>query len=189
MCSRSSLNTINDLKNKEDEHATMEGFQKFDDKYYIGFVVANQCYNDINCQYVERGRILFSNEEDAQKCLGILEEFNRMCRFDFKQRNTLVRDMCLFDGTTIHTLSGYKVTFDKYVFDKQNVETIEKEYPNDSWRYMDAYVKLFGYKPRRPRSSLGILMCCLTCLCGYDEIYTKTVSTPKNNNVLPTKEA
>lgn len=152
----------------------MDEFKQLETQHYVGYLVVNEYWHRERQQYMDHGHILFSNEEDAQKCLKIMDEYKQLCRSTIFQSNKIVKDLFLFDGNTIHTLSGYKIKYDDYISIKNNVESIEDRYDKNTWIYMDEYVKLFGYRPRRPRSFIGSLLCCCTCACFCtDDVCTK----------------
>ena len=131
---------------------------------YVGYIVTTQRWNREKQEYLVYKRVLFSNENDAMECLNILDEFKRLVRYDLLIHNTMRKDILFYDSNTIHTLSGFTITYDDYISTRNQIHKIQL-HPKKSWIYMDEYVKLFGYKPRRPRSFVQFLVCCCSCAC------------------------
>jgi hypothetical protein len=152
----------------------MEDFEELKTNHYVGYIVVNKIWKRDKQVYEDHGHILFSSEKDAQRCLKIMDEYKSLCRLSFLMSNTISKEVFIYDGSMLHTLTGRRIKYDDYKRDKQSIGQIEECYEDRHWGYMDEYVKLFGHKPRRPRSFLGSLLCCLTCVClCTDDVCTK----------------
>jgi hypothetical protein len=126
--------------------------------------------------YIEKNLVIFDNEVDAKKCLDIMDKYARMCNPDIILRNTMTKDMFVFDGATLHLISGSKVEYEEYIRTRQTIHDIERTQSAKSWSYMDDYAHLFGYKARRPRSFWSsMLCCCLCCCCCGQDVYVRTL--------------
>ncbi len=152
----------------------MEDFKKIETDYYIGYLVISQVWNREKQYFENYHYVLFNNEQDAQKCLNILDEYKN--NFKLFLRNKIIKDLFIYDGNIIHTISGIKINYNDYVNTKTIIHKIEDTYESDSWGYMDSYIKVFKYKPRRPRSCLGILLYFCTCYCLFtDDVFGKVI--------------
>jgi hypothetical protein len=99
-----------------------------------------------------------------------MDKYARMCNPDIFLRNTMTKDMFVFDGATLHLISGSKVEYEEYIRTRQTIQDIERTQSAKSWSYMDEYAHLFGHKARRPRSFWSSMLCCCLCCCfGQDE--------------------
>lgn len=147
----------------------MDAFKLLDTNHYVCYTVRNELWNTDRQRYIERKLVLFDNEGDAKKCLDILDEYARMCKMDILMRNTMTKDMFVFDGSTLHLISGSKVEYEEYVRTRQTIQDIERTHSAESWSYMDEYAHLFGYKARRPRSFWSSMLCCCLCCCCFGQ--------------------
>jgi hypothetical protein len=155
----------------------MEAFKPVDTNLYVCYTVRNELWNANRQRYVERKLVIFDNESDANKCINIMDAYARMFFSGVLMRNTITKDMFVFDGATLHLISGSIVGYDEYSRTRQSIHDIERTHPMESWGYMDAYAKLFGYEARRPRSCLPSLLCCVLCCCCFgQDVYSYTLT-------------
>jgi hypothetical protein len=142
-----------------------EEFTKWGSDHYLCYVVRSKVWHNERQQYFDTKLALFNNESDANKCLVILQDYaHRYHNYANRYHNCLEKEIFVYDGQTIHTMSGHKVDYDEYV---RNKEYFERVFALNSWGYMDFYVKFFGHKRLRPRSTLFSVITFLTCCCCF----------------------
>jgi hypothetical protein len=154
----------------------MENFKPLEAHLHTCYTVTNLRWDCEKQAYVRPKLVVFDNEDDARRCFDILEEYKNMCSHTISIRNVMAKDTLVYDGTTLHLMSGCKVDHNEYADIKASILAIEQSWSERSWGRMDAYARLFEYKPRRPRSFLGSLLycCCCFCICT-DDVCTYTV--------------
>lgn len=148
----------------------MDDFKRLDTNHYVCYTVRSELWNAEQQRYIEKKLVILDNEDDAKKCLAIMDAYARMCRGDLLMRNKMTKDMFAYDGATLHLLSGIKVEYEEYCQTLQRIRDIERTYSCESWGCMDEYANLFRYKARRPRSFWSAALCCASCCCccfGY----------------------
>jgi hypothetical protein len=145
---------------------SMDTFKKLDTSMYACFTVSGSTWNGKN--FILHGTVVFDNEDDAKKCLEILDLYKETFYFR-RTSNVMNKTMFTFDGTTIHLLSGAKIEYDQNAARLKKIVEIEKTYTANAWEYMDPilimddYVRLFGYLPLRKRAFWSCLLLCFSC--------------------------
>ena len=130
----------------------MDNFKKLDTSMYACFTVSGSTWN--GKKIILHGTVVFDNEDDAKKCLEILDLYKETFYFR-RTSNVMNKTMFTFDGTTIHLLSGATIEYDQNAARLKKIVEIEKTYTANAWEYMDPilimddYVRLFGYRPLR----------------------------------------
>lgn len=162
-----------------DQHG-LDSFKRVDANHYICFTVLNEIWRGDAQRFVEKKLVVFDNEGDAKRCLDIMDEYaTRFWRWN-TTRNTMTKDMFVFDGATLHLISGHKVEYDEVCRVRESIQEIERAFPAISWRYMDAYANVFGYKARRTRSFWSsLLRTVFFCCCFGQDVFTYVIPRPE----------
>jgi hypothetical protein len=126
----------------------MDNFKKLETSMYVCFTVSGSTWNDRSNKFILNGTVVFDNEDDAKKCLEILEIYKEKFYFS-RTSNVMNKTMFTFDGTTIHLLSGATIEYEQNAARLKKIVEIEKTCTANTWGYMDDYVRLFGYRPLR----------------------------------------
>jgi hypothetical protein len=147
----------------------LESFKEVELRQFVVWVVVSKRIEP-RSQCTRWVRVLFADEAAAARCVSILDQYNEYRCVSSLFDNRMFKDIAMFDGTTLHTVSGLKVPHDEYLRCKTEIARIETQFGQQTWGYLDGYARLFGFKPVRPRSTVGCLLCCCLggWLCGYD---------------------
>jgi len=131
---------------------------------YACFTVSGSTWNGKH--FILHGTVVFDNEDDAKKCLEILDLYKETFYYR-RTSNVMNKTMFTFDGTTIHLLPGAKIEYAQNASRLKKIVEIENTYTSNTWEYMDDYVRLFGYLPLRKRAFWSCLLLCFSCSCVF----------------------
>lgn len=140
---------------------TMDIFKKLETSMYVCHTVSSTLW-DREGHFQSKGIVVFDNEDDAKKCLDILDIYKAMFN-SLGLSNELKKTMFTFDGKTIHLLSGITIDYEENLTHLKRIAEIERKFAPNTWGYMDNYVRLFGYPPMRIRSSWISFLLCISC--------------------------
>jgi hypothetical protein len=144
----------------------MDNFKKLETSMYVCFTVSGSTWNEMNKKFILSGTVVFDNEDDAKKCLEILDLYKETFYFR-RTSNVMNKTMFTFDGTTIHLLSGATIDYKQNAARLKKIVEIENTCTANTWRYMDDYVRLFGYRPLRKRAFWSCFLLCFSCSCIF----------------------
>jgi hypothetical protein len=137
----------------------MEEFRKIQTDTYFGYLIVHKQYKN------KQNYVLFDNKNEAYKCLKIMNEYQSYSLIE--QNIKLIECTLIYDEGRIITSVGISLKYDYYMQVKSYLKTLEETYDENTWKYMDGYIAIFGINPKRPCTKMDIF-CCLTCLCCFE---------------------
>lgn len=140
----------------------MEDFRKIQTDTYFGYLIIHKQINK------RPNYVLFDNKNDAYKCLKIMNEYQSYSVI--QQKIKLIECTLIFDEDRIIASVGISFKYEYYMQVKSYLKTLTETYDENTWKYMDGYVAIFGIYPERP--------CSLTCLCCLRSCF-------KSNEIRP----
>ncbi len=163
---------LSDFKSIETGHYVLWTlhYKSFDSYSWDTSLVAVSKYDE-NLQGTRKRTIWHKTELDIAAVHSTLSK--ELQPFEPGSKVEIKKELCAFDGSSLHSLSGK-------VWDLDDVESCTKYLEESS--SVRHVLQLFGRQPREMRPAWQQCLCVLTCLCCCDANWglSRYVSQPNN---------